>query len=111
MIHSGKLDSKITIIKVTPGAKTLMGDFVPSVPEEIMIFASRKDLGSTEGAIENQLTDKFYTEFTIRFRALDARWKIRDNYGRMYNIEGWTLDDRRRFITIKAEAINQNATS
>ena len=98
------LDRRITLLKPRPAATpNELGELVPGDPVEHPVWAERRDFtGREKLQAATEFTEQ-RTRFLIRWHSkVRPSWKLRDEYGREYEIEGLAEVGRRRYLELLA---------
>ena len=98
------LDRRITLLKPRPAATpNELGELVPGDPVEHPVWAERRDFtGREKLQAATEFTEQ-RTRFLIRWHSkVRPSWKLRDEYGQEYEIEGLAEVGRRRYLELLA---------
>ncbi len=110
-MEAGRLDRRVTLQSPST-SRDSFGEALTSWQDAGIVWARRFDMRASERFTHQQTEPSVETIFTIRYRD-DVRvtWRVLDDEGRIYDIEGIREPDRRRSLELlcRHEATEQRA--
>lgn len=106
MIAAGKLNRRITITQPATVAQNSFGEVTSGQTAGIEVWAEIIPVSVREINIAKTYGTSVNTKITIRYRALDRTWRITDDRGLSYNINGFIdPDSLKRDLVVYATAV------